>query len=975
MDKQVRFTVKIEDGGTFHHVTMNADELSKAIGAVCRSAEEARMSIISWAQVAQAVGTIQQAMGELEGVVTDLSKVYAVQVEAETKLQTVMRQRMGATDEMIQSVKDLCSAQQALGVVGDEVQLMGAQQMATFLNEKQSLEVLIPAMNNLIAQQDGLNATTQSAASIGNMMGKAMQGQVDVLQRVGITFSEAQKEVLKYGNEQQRAAMLAQVITDNVGQMNQALAQTDAGRQKQLADRLGDTKEEGGKAIQALMPLVTVGNTIMQVAANATKLAMSIKAVYDAASILHVRQAMLAVNTRMVAAAHRMLTAATGAATVSTTALRVSVVGLYAAMTGGLYLAIEGLIALWTSLTSAHDKAADSADGLTERQQQARAALNDERRTLEQTMAQLEIHINTLRDFQGSKEKEKTLVEQMNATYGQTMGIYGSVKQWYEALTANSAAYCRQLEIEARMRTLANSIAMRQQEVHDIIYDEKGRRRMYSTQNQMKDERVAVGGGSQAGVATTTVRVEVKGTSELDKAKTRIRDAGSEIASMRKQMEQLSGELSGIEMPAMGTARTMEGTDTAAKEESIRRINEQLSTEQRLMAESQRMAKEGIKEQMDMQDDLIASQMGQNDRPMTSEPELRKMDTLAALDDAISLYDERMRHATASELAGIQQTLDRLQQKRTAMEQIARIPQMEQETKRMQGMSGGQLKMELELVGLDGVREKLQSLRDMMEDATSPLTDAQRGSVRRMAEQWSAYEKQLRRGQVTMRGAWTTMRGLGGSIEGITEAVTGSGNAWKRITGLVDGALGVYDGVKGVVEIINLLTLSSKAHAATKIAEAAAETQEAATMEASSGVAIATSAATAASLGPEAAAWSAVAAAKTFAAHASIPFAGMGIASGMIAQQQAVILAAAVPKFADGGLVYGPTLGLIGEYAGASRNPEVIAPLDKLRDLMGGNGAQGGSAAIKLRLKGRDLVGVLANETRLTTRKTNIRKG
>lgn len=41
-----------------------------------------------------------------------------------------------------------------------------------------------------------------------------------------------------------------------------------------------------------------------------------------------------------------------------------------------------------------------------------------------------------------------------------------------------------------------------------------------------------------------------------------------------------------------------------------------------------------------------------------------------------------------------------------------------------------------------------------------------------------------------------------------------------------------------------------------------------------------------------------------------------------------------VPKFADGGIVYGPTLGLMGEYAGATNNPEVIAPLNKLRDLI-----------------------------------------
>ena len=44
---------------------------------------------------------------------------------------------------------------------------------------------------------------------------------------------------------------------------------------------------------------------------------------------------------------------------------------------------------------------------------------------------------------------------------------------------------------------------------------------------------------------------------------------------------------------------------------------------------------------------------------------------------------------------------------------------------------------------------------------------------------------------------------------------------------------------------------------------------------------------------------------------------------------------ASISKFADGGIAYGPTLGLFGEYAGAGSNPEVVAPLDRLRSLMG----------------------------------------
>jgi hypothetical protein len=44
-----------------------------------------------------------------------------------------------------------------------------------------------------------------------------------------------------------------------------------------------------------------------------------------------------------------------------------------------------------------------------------------------------------------------------------------------------------------------------------------------------------------------------------------------------------------------------------------------------------------------------------------------------------------------------------------------------------------------------------------------------------------------------------------------------------------------------------------------------------------------------------------------------------------------------VTAFADGGVVYGPTNALIGEYQGARNNPEVVAPLDKLKSLIGNN--------------------------------------
>lgn len=62
-----------------------------------------------------------------------------------------------------------------------------------------------------------------------------------------------------------------------------------------------------------------------------------------------------------------------------------------------------------------------------------------------------------------------------------------------------------------------------------------------------------------------------------------------------------------------------------------------------------------------------------------------------------------------------------------------------------------------------------------------------------------------------------------------------------------------------------------------------------------------------------------------------------------------------ITKFANGGIVSGPTLGLMGEYSGARSNPEVIAPLDKLKGMIGQQ-AQTVNVGGKFRLEGQDLV-------------------
>lgn len=186
------------------------------------------------------------AGGGLVMVGKKLLEATQVQQDAENKLTEIYKTRMGVDDKAAQSTMNLASKLQKVGVVGDEVTLSGAQQLATYAKYPGTVDKLLPAMDNLLVQQKGLNGTSEDATGIANLMGKAMMGQTGALKRCGISFDEAQEKVLKYGTEEEKAAMLAEVVNQNVGNMNEKFAQTDAGKIQQAKNAIGDCQEELG---------------------------------------------------------------------------------------------------------------------------------------------------------------------------------------------------------------------------------------------------------------------------------------------------------------------------------------------------------------------------------------------------------------------------------------------------------------------------------------------------------------------------------------------------------------------------------------------------------------------------------------------------------------------------------------------------------------------------------------------------------
>lgn len=352
-----------------------------------------------------------------------------------------------------------------------------------------------------------------------------------------------------------------------------------------------------------------------------------------------------------------------------------------------------------------------------------------------------------------------------------------------------------------------------------------------------------------------------------------------------------------------------------------------------------------------------AGKAGEDNTPLWKED----ADTLREINDNIQILNEKLQDATAEEAAAINQQIAAWNAKAEAIKNagaaVDNTPLWKEDASNLKEIS-----------------DNIQILNDQLQTAT--IEEA--ALINQQIAAWKDKADAIREAGVetekvsmstgkALQQGWGGIKNIGSSIEGITSALQGNGNAWQVVTGIIDGFIGLYTGIQTVVGIIQLLTGASAAHAATKGVEATAETTEATVRATTAATNAAASAAIITANKLEAASWKELAASEYMAAHAYIPFAGFGIAMGFVTAMLAATAAAGIPMLAEGGIASGPTLAMVGEYAGAKGNPEVIAPLDKLRGML----AQPASmdfGKVEFEIKGRTLVGILNKENNITKR-------
>ena len=956
----ISMTLKLDgDDKGFKELAKDAEGLKKVLASTVIEAQQLNSGAINFAAIATGISKMQDSIGNLRDVLTELTAGCNYAIEAETKLTTVMEQRMNATSKEIESIKELALAQREKGVIDDDAQLMGAQQIATFLNEAKSIETLLPAMNNLLAQQKGYNATGQDAVAIGNLMGKVMQGQVSALTRVGITFTEAEEKVLKYGTESERAAMLAQVITNNVGEMNAKLGATDIGKQVQLEAKLGDIQDVLGELVSGALPFVNMAAEATKALASITTLTAGIKASVTAiksfrapintASALTM---LMGVNAKKSAAVMRVFSSAMTTGAHSATALKLAVRGLL--ISTGIGVAIAGVATAINAFSDAADKAAEKERELADEFKAFKKEIRDVGQATgenaQKEIAALDKLYNIAKDETKSKKERTTAIKEMQGLFpayfsalsSETIDVkklttgYDNLRDSILQTARARAAESKIEENTGRLIDVEQQIKAKQEQVAQLekAYGEAERNynKARTDYNNEVNNRSWFVSAAMAGE-----KVQPITPSQLS-----MQDAAGSLTKYRNQLKAAQGELATL-------------------------VNRQTE----LNAANQELA-DIVKNTPAIK---VTGNTGNETETKTPSVVNENAKTLREITDNIRILNDELQDASTDEVALINQQIAKWEAKADAIRNAGKeVKAVANETEKLSDNKAPEI-VNVNAKTLREVTDNIRILNDELQDASTDEValinqqikawNAKADAIRNAGE--IAEQTAINTGQA-LREGWGGIKGIGSSIEGITESLKGNGNAWQTVVGVVDGFLGLYEGFQTIIGVIELLTGVSTVHTAAKGAEAVAETTAA---SARAGAAVSDGIASGAVVAAnklETASWKQLAAAKYMAAHASIPFAGFGIGAGFVAAMEGVLAAVGnIPALAEGGIASGPTLALVGEYPGASGNPEVIAPLNKLREMLD-DSRESEFGRVEFRIKGRTLSGILEKVTDVTKR-------
>ena len=633
-----------------------------------------------------------------------------------------------------------------------------------------------------------------------------------------------------------------------------------------------------------------------------------------------------------------------------------------ALITTGVGAALVVLSELVSALASSTDDAADSMENAGAAADTLRQAEDTYAQTVAEAQIKIDKEIAELKKLIDTKADTTAAVNHLNSAYGKIFGTYRTANEWYKVLTKNGKVYCQQLGIQAQLMLL-NQKMMETRAKLDVNYAKrkalwdsgKAVKRIhwgpFGTETEDTEEHSALkdeartlvaeykeyqaqidalmkragqfsfdftvgpdetgggggggGGGGKSGKGNTTQ--EDKRT-EKQKLKDTIDQASNKIAELTVNKGSAEEIAKQTKIRDEARAKLKKYEDLELEESNPKELKSIEDYEKRLSY---------IGKKFNAAQDDATRKFWEDERKKTEDaldkmkeppkvaPVLGQQKTLADYDSAIQFYTDEQRNADVNNITELQKTIDTLNKQKDAMMLGTRLPGMQQELADLGTRGTKEYTLKLQAVGIDTVKDKIKELNTLLEDTALNLPDAWRDALQKLLEQW----------------------------KGAAADLTDTEKKSKKLEGLKSSA----SSVDQLAQSFSKLSSESRglAVAMQSVSLAATFTQIIATMVEKSRTSISV--------------WDWIA----------------GISAGTAAAISAITALKGV-AFAEGGIVHGPTLGLVGEYPGASSNPEVIAPLNKLRSLIG---EDSGAGEVRFKIAGQDLEGVLKRRQKLHNRR------
>lgn len=445
-------------------------------------------------------------LGETVKVTSTIIKNYGLDWEdaesIQDKIQLTAKNGVTSFEQLAQALPRVTSQASTLGVSIDEL-------MATFSTLTGVSGNTAEVSTQLAAIFTALIKPSSEAAEMAQQMGiqfdaasiKAAGGMEQFLQQLGKSVREYSKSsgVLEqevygklFGSAESLRALtplmgnLSDKFSENVNAMKDStgtidnafdiMASTGAAKLQMLNNKFGEFTDFIQSSVGNMLPYLNFGSQLTVTISSVAQLAVAMKTLGVTSKVTSLAVAMFSPIIEVCSATMR-------GATVSATTLKLAIRSLM--ISTGVGIAIVALTEAINYLMNSSDDAAKSVDKLSEAEQKAKMVHQQTAQQIASVRSEMVQNIATLKNFKGSKEQEKAMVQQMNTKYGEAMGYYSTVSQWYQALTANSKAYCNQMINEITIRNLANQAADLQQQRYDYTHDKNGKVKKFDNRDKI----------------------------------------------------------------------------------------------------------------------------------------------------------------------------------------------------------------------------------------------------------------------------------------------------------------------------------------------------------------------------------------------------------------------------------------------------------------------------------------------------------